>query len=354
MSDAMTVAALAPPRAHGAPLSRATLKASADDFIVDEVLGFGADGGVGHRLVQIEKRGVDTLHAVRLLARHAGVAPRDIGFAGLKDRHAIARQWFTVPAGRTPIDWSALTDERVRVLFDEGHSRKLRRGALRGNRFHLRLRDVATDADTLAARVAVVAHVGVPNYFGPQRFGRDGDNIRDVLAWIGGGALPRAREARAFVYSAARSMVFNAVLAARVNDGSWNRLLPGERVNLAGRNSWFVADAIDDTLRERLAQYDIHPTGPMPGRGDAPGGEAGALEAALLAPYADVVTALAREGVEASRRALRLVPEGLEVSLDGDVVSMSFALSSGSYATMVVRELFETAAFGEGGEDAGA
>jgi tRNA pseudouridine13 synthase len=353
MSDPIAQWALAPPRAHGAPLSRATLKSSAEDFVVDEVLGFAADGGVGHRLIQIEKRGVDTLHAVRLLARHAGVPPRDIGFAGLKDRHAVARQWFTVPAGREPIDWSSLADERVRVLSDEGHSRKLRRGALRGNRFHLRLRDVATDADALAARVAEVTRVGVPNYFGPQRFGRDGDNIRAVLAWVDGAPLPRAREARAFVYSAARSMVFNAVLAARVSDGTWNRLLPGERVNLAGRNSWFVADDIDDTLRERLARYDIHPTGPMPGRGDSPSGQAGTLEAALVQPYGELIGALEREGVEAARRALRVVPEGLEVALDHDVVAMSFALTSGSYATMVVRELFDTDVFGEGGDDAG-
>lgn len=351
MIETLRALALHPPRVHGGPLSRATLKSVAEDFVVDEVLGFDADGGAGHRLLQIEKRGVDTLHAVRLLARHAGVPPRDIGFAGLKDRHAVARQWVTVPVTRATVDWSALPDERLRVTVDAPHSRKLRRGALRGNRFHLVLREVETDAGALAERVAAIAAIGVPNYFGPQRFGRDGDNVRAVADWVAGQPLPRAREARAFVYSAARSLLFNAVLAARVADGTWNRLRPGERVNLAGRNSWFAADAIDDVLLERMARFDIHPTGPMPGRGESVPGEAGDFETAVLAPYEPIVAALAREGVDAARRALRLQPEGLEYQVEGRCVRLSFALTSGSYATMLVRELFETETFGEGGDD---
>jgi tRNA pseudouridine13 synthase len=352
MNHPLQVCALSPPRAHGPALGTATLKSVAEDFVVDEVLGFEPDGGVGHRLLHVEKRGVDTLHAARLLARHAGVAPRDVGFAGLKDRHAVARQWFTVPAGRTPVDWSTLPDERLRVCRDDGHSRKLRRGALRGNRFHLRLRDVHVDAAIVAERVALLRQHGVPNYFGPQRFGRDGDNIAAVLHWVDGGALPNAREARAFVYSAARSMLFNAVLATRVNEGTWAQLLPGERVNLAGRNSWFVADAIDETLLERLALFDIHPTGPMPGRGEGPGGVAGDWEAAVLAPHHAIIDALTVAGVEAARRATRVVPEGFEAHWEDDVLSLVFALPAGCYATMVVRELFETSSFSEGGEDA--
>ena len=246
--------ALTPPRAHGDPLGSAVLKAVAEDFRVDEVLGFEPDGGVAHRLVLVEKRGVDTLHAARLLARAAQVPPRDVGFAGLKDRHAVARQWFSLPAPRQPVDWAALNDDRLRVCRDEPHSRKLRRGALRGNRFHLRLRDCSVDEQQLSQRVAKLAEAGVPNYFGPQRFGRDGDNLRSVTAWLERGELPRAREARAFVYSSARSLLFNQVLAQRVRAGTWATLLPGERVNLAGRNSWFVADAIDETLLERLAR----------------------------------------------------------------------------------------------------
>jgi tRNA pseudouridine13 synthase len=352
MSDVLRPHALSPPRAHGQALGSAALKSVAEDFIVDEILGFEPDGGVGHRLLHVEKRGVDTLHAARLLARHAGVAPRDVGFAGLKDRHAVARQWFTVPTGRAPVDWSTLADERLRVCRDEGQSRKLRRGALRGNRFHLRLRDVHVDPARLAERVAIVCEHGVPNYFGPQRFGRDGDNIAAVLHWVEGGALPQGREARAFIYSAARSMLFNTVLAERVQAGTWAQLLPGERVNLAGRNSWFVADAIDETLQERLARFDIHPTGPMPGRGEGPGGVAGAWEAQVLAPHQALIDALSAAGVEAARRPTRVVPEGLEAHVEGDVVSLGFALPAGSYATMVVRELFDTHAFSEGGEDA--
>ncbi len=354
MSDDLRDCGLNPPRAYGPVLGSAVLKSVAEDFVVDEVLGFEPDGGSAHRLLQVQKRGVDTLHAARILARHAGVSPRDVGFAGLKDRHAVARQWFTLPAGPLAIDWSSLPDDRLQVCRDEGQSRKLRRGALRGNRFHLRLRDVRVDAASLASRVALLAQQGVPNYFGPQRFGRGGDNITAVFDWAAGGALPRAREARAFVYSAARSLLFNAVLASRVKAETWTQLLPGERVNLAGRNSWFVAEAIDDVLRERLDRHDIHPTGPMPGRGEMPGGLAGEWEEGILAPYSGIIAALTGDGVEAARRALRVIPEGLEAQVEGDVVSLVFSLPAGSYATMVVRELFQTEVFAEGGEDAQA
>ena len=316
------------------------------------MLGFEPDGGVAHRLVLVEKKGVDTLHAARLLARAAQVPPRDVGFAGLKDRHAVARQWFSLPMSRNAPDWSMLDDGRLRICRDEPHSRKLRRGALRGNRFHLRLRECSVDPLQLAQRAAKIAEEGVPNYFGPQRFGRDADNLRSVAAWLESGELPRGREARAFVYSAARSLLFNRVLAARVRAGTWAMLLPGERVNLAGRNSWFVADVIDATLLERLARHDIHPTGPMPGRGELPAGVAGELEARVLAADAALVQLLAQEGVEASRRALRVCPEDLAVARVDDGVELSFGLTSGSYATMLVREMFETATFAEGGDDA--
>lgn len=335
-------AALAPPYAHGGPAGSARLKAAAEDFVVEERLGFAADGGVAHLLLRVEKRGRDTLAVARELARLVGAAPRDVGFAGLKDRLAVATQYFTVPAPRVPLALAGVEGAGFRILAAEAHSRKLRRGALAGNAFTVLLRELEAPPLLLAERLAALAAAGVPNYFGPQRFGRDGSNLESVARFAAGEALPRAREARAFVLSAARSLMFNALLARRVANGSWARLLPGELVNLAGRNSWFAAGAIDAELEARLARRDLHPTGPLAGRGPAPSDLAGALEAEVLAGFGELPAALEREGLEAARRPLRLWPEDFRAVAESGTLRLEFRLPPGAYATAVIRELVAT------------
>lgn len=335
--------ALAPPRAHGAPLGTGRLRDGPEDFRVVEDLGFAPDGGAAHVLLRVEKIGRDTLAVQRELARHAGVPARDVGFAGLKDRHAITEQWFSVPAGRSPAEWSAYAGEGFRIVEAAPHSRKLRRGALRGNVFRIVVRGVELERGALERRLGAIAVRGVPNYFGPQRFGREGGNVALVHAWAEGAQARRGREQRAFVYSAARGLLFNAVAGARVAAGTWDTLVHGELVNLDGRRSWFRADAIDATLVARCLAGDVHPTGPLPGRGeDAPHGAAAELETAALAPYSAVVDALRVASVEAARRPLRVRPEALDWTLDGDALKLAFGLPAGAYATALVRELVAT------------
>jgi tRNA pseudouridine13 synthase len=341
--EAWFAAALAPPRALGGPVGRGRLRATPEDFRVDEDLGFAADGGDAHVLLHVEKISTDTLRVQRDLARAAGAQPRDVGFAGLKDRHAVTTQWFTVPRGRPATEWRGAAGEGWRVLDAAPHSRKLRRGALRGNRFRLVVREVDAAPADVEARFAALAARGVPNAFGPQRFGRDADNLRRVRQWVDGGATGPGREQRAFVYSAARSLLFNAVLAQRVVDGTWDRLLPGELVNLDGRRSWFRAAEIDATLVERCASGDVHPTGPLAGRGDdVPDGPAGALEADALRDYADVAAALAAARLDAARRALRVRLADAHCVAEAGTVTLAFALPAGAFATAVVRELLDT------------
>jgi tRNA pseudouridine13 synthase len=335
-------ASLEPPRAHGEPLGHAEFKVAPEDFVVEERLGFEADGGAGHVLLKVRKRGLDSLGLARELARFADVPARDVGLAGLKDRHAVTTQWFSVPARRPAADWESLEGEGFAVEAALPHSRKLKRGALRGNSFVITLREVTLPAAALAGRLQKITSLGVPNYFGPQRFGRDGSNLESITRWADSGELPWGRNGRAFVFSAARSLVFNAVLGRRVASGTWNRLLPGEYVNLAGRRSWFVAETIDATLEERLARHDIHPTGPLVGRGPGPAGEAGALEDAVVAEFAALKSRLVESGLEADRRALRLVPEGLRFTLAGSDLTVEFSLPAGAYATVVLRELVHT------------
>ncbi len=334
--------ALSPAQAHGGPPAQGVLRATAADFMVEELLGFEPDAGVAHRLLRVEKTDANTLYVARALARHAGVRPADVGFAGLKDRHAVALQWFTVPA-RPGVDWAGCAGEGFRVLEAHAHSRKLKRGALAGNRFRITVRELQGDSDSLAARLQTVREAGVPGYFGAQRFGRDGANLERVHDWMSGAPLPRDREERGFVLSSARSLLFNAVLDARVRAGSWSRLMDGEVVNLAGSASVFQAEVIDDILAGRCSACDVHPTGPLPGRGGKlPAGAAFALEQSVLEPFQPLVERLAAAGVDGSRRALRVPVADLLWNLDGAVLELSFRLPRGAFATSVLRELVDT------------
>lgn len=341
--------ALDPPRAFGAPPATGTLRTEPEDFVVEERLGYAPDGGRAHRLLWVEKCEANTLDVASDLASAAGCHPAEIGFAGMKDRRAVARQWFSVPAGPGQPPPAGYAGRGFRVLESHPHSRKLRRGALAGNAFALRVRNAAGDLPGLEARLERLAADGFPNYFGPQRFGVDGANLERVQSWLDRGWLPRGREARAFVLSTARSIAFQAVLARRVADGSWNRLLPGEVVNLAGSASVFVAAEPDEKLAERCREGDVHPTGPLCGEGGlAPMAEAAAVEQAALAQAAPIPERLAAAGMRAERRALRARPVALRQRREGEVLALEFELPRGAYATGLLRELVGTETPAEG------
>jgi len=336
--------ALDPPRAAGRPSVSGRLRDTPGDFRVEERLGFEADGGAAHQLLRVEKTDANTLFVARSLSRAVGARPSDVGFAGLKDRRAVAVQWFSVPARRALQEWHGFTGSGFRVIEAHAHSRKLRRGALAGNRFVLAVRGLAGDLDAIGPSLAHVAERGVPAYFGSQRFGRDASNLEAASAWCAGAPLPRDREQRAFVLSSARSLLFNAVLAERVRRGDWDTLLAGEVVNLDGTGSVFLAVEVDPPLRARCEAMDVHPTGPLPGTGGLPPtGEAARVEADALAPFMGIVEALSAEGVEASRRALRTPVRGLDWTIAGDVLTVSFELGRGAFATSVLREIVDFA-----------
>ena len=334
--------ALEPPGAWGDTPVSGALRVELADFDVEERLGFAPDGGEAHRLLLVEKIGANTLFVARSLAVRAGKPAADIGFAGLKDRRAVARQWFSVPVTRDVASFVGYSGDGFRVLAEHPHSRKLRRGALAGNRFHIRVRGLQGDPRAIEARAAHLVAAGIPNYYGLQRFGRDGTNLGRVRQWLASGRLPRGREPRGFVLTSARSLAFNAVLAARVGAGTWNRLLPGEVVNLAGSQSVFAAEHPDEGLQRRLEEGDVSPTGPLCGAGGVlPGGEAARVEAAALATVAPVPALLAAVGMRGERRALMLRPGAFRHRLDGDVLDLEFELPRGAFATSVLRELVD-------------
>ena len=343
-ADAWNRAALQPPRAHGAPLPAATFKATPEDFHVEERLSFEPSGTGPHWLLRVEKRTANTRWVAAEIARLAAVPAGDVGYAGLKDRHAVAVQWFSVPssAAMSADSWSAVRTNEFKVLEARANLRKLRRGALSGNRFRIRLRDVTWSRDQLEAKLDALRTHGAPNYFGPQRFGRDGYNLDRVAAWLQTGVAPRGRAERSFALSAARSLVFNAALARRVEAGDWSQLSNGDLASLDGSGSHFPVTGVDDELRSRLAAFDVHPSGPLWGRGPpASQGQALQHELAVASELGAVTDLLAGEGLAQERRALRCAVRELTTERDGSTLTLSFSLGRGQFATAVLREICE-------------
>jgi len=344
LPDAWRAFALDPPRAWGSPCGTARIRATPEDFVVDEELGFAPQGSGSHALLRVRKRGANTDFVARQIAQAAGVRPMDVGFAGLKDRHAVTTQWFTVPLGkRTAASWDGATGDDWQVLEAHAHHRKLPRGALDANRFTLRLRDFDGDRDALAARLAAIAAHGIPNYFGPQRFGRQ---LSNLMPYVRASAGDRPRRLDDYALSAGRSLIFNAVLARRVVDGTWNTLRDGDLANLDARGSVFAVEAVDAAFLERVALQDLHPTGPMWGSEPAnlaPVGDVQALESEIAAGFAPVCEGLARVRMAPSRRALRLAVRELRWEFEPDgAVRLELLLRAGGYATTLLRELVET------------
>lgn len=337
--------ALLGPLAHGEPCGRAVLKAVAEDFQVDEVLDIPLSGEGEHLWLWVEKRGLNTEEAARKLARAAGVPLKGVSYAGLKDRQALTRQWFSLHLpGKADPDFSRLDDPTLRILETRRHLRKLQRGAHAANGFTLRLTALDADRERLEERLRRVRAEGVPNYFGPQRFGHDGGNLAQARAFAERGELPTSRALRSRLLSAARSYLFNRVLAERVARGDWNRALDGDLLSFTTSHSFFPAGP-DDLTDPRLAALDLHPTGPMTGDGALPlAGEPQALEAALEAREAALVGWLRQAGLAHERRILRLPIGGLTWHYpEPDIVQLGFTLPTGCFATAVVRELVSLA-----------
>jgi tRNA pseudouridine13 synthase len=344
-ADAWDRAALNPPRAHGAPLPPAELKARPEDFHVEEQLSFAPSGSGPHWLLRIEKRAANTRWVAAELARLAGVPIDDVGYAGLKDRQAVAVQWFSVP-NRAPAEfWLGYGTPEFKVLEASANARKLRRGALSGNRFRIRLRNVTWSREQLDLKLEALRSYGVPNYFGPQRFGRDGYNLERVAAWIQSGVAPRGRAERGFSLSAARSLVFNALLARRVEAGDWSQLAPGDIASLDGSASHFLIEAVDAELQRRLCTFDIHPSGPLWGEGLPPcQGQALQHELAVSGEFSAVAGLLAAQGMTQERRALRCAIRELSAEREAGTLTLGFLLGRGQFATAVIRELCEIGA----------
>lgn len=330
------------PRAFGESVLTARFRSTAEDFFVEEKASFQPTGEGEHLLLTVEKRGMNTAFAAKRLAAWAGIAEMGIGYAGMKDRHAVTRQRFSVhfPKRVSP-DIGLLEGADFRVLEHSWHNRKLSRGALAGNRFVLVLREVRGPRGSIDARLESIREHGIPNYFGEQRFGRDGDNVEAAKRMFAGERV--RREQRSIYLSAARSEMFNTVLARRIELGNWNEGAEGEVWMLDGTQSVFGPEELSAELRDRALRQDIHPTGPMWGAGELrTRAQVREIEESALQPFAELRTGLEKADMRQERRSLRVRVNDLEWQWPADdVLQLSFRLAPGSYATEVLAELGE-------------
>lgn len=333
------------------PGTGGALRALDEDFAVEEIPAYLPSGDGPHVYAWIEKRGLNTMQAVRELARAVGASERDVGSAGLKDRHAVTRQWLSFPPPVTPEAVAAAQVRGVRVLSTARHGNKLRTGHLRGNRFTIVVREVTAASDEAAARAQAVLAVlaqapGSPNWYGEQRFGAAGDNAAVGRALLdGGGGRCGGREKRLMV-SAYQSELFNRYLARRIADGGYRRVLEGDILAKESGASFATTDPPVD--QARLEAGELIPTGPMFGhsmRQPADGTEAAAREAAILAEEGITLGSFRRLGQIApgARRPIAVRLEGAAVRpVEPDAIAIEFDLPAGAYATAVLREVMKT------------
>ncbi|HEY3985380.1 tRNA pseudouridine(13) synthase TruD [Cedecea sp.] len=331
---------------HGKPQGSGVIKASPEDFVVIEDLGFGPDGDGEHLLLRILKSGCNTRFVADALAKFLKVHAREVSFAGQKDKHAVTEQWFCVRLpGKEMPDMNAFILEGCQVLEFARHRRKLRLGALKGNRFTLVLREVS-DRNEMEQRLQAISLRGVPNYFGSQRFGIGGNNLHQAKRWAESNSPLRDRNKRSFWLSAARSALFNQIVSQRLKKTDFNQVVDGDALQLAGRGSWFVATPEElPTLQQRVDDGDLLITAALPGDGEwGTQNVALAFEQQCVADEDVLQGLLKRERVEAARRAMLVQPKALSWNWWDDVtVELNFWLPAGSFATSVVRELMNTA-----------
>ncbi|MDX1795253.1 MAG: tRNA pseudouridine(13) synthase TruD [Hydrogenovibrio sp.] len=330
--------------AYGKPVSQAKLKARPEDFIVEERIAYDLSGEGEHLWIWVEKCEQNTDWVAKQIAGFIGIAPREMGVAGKKDRHAVTRQWMSCHLpGKADPDFSALDIPGVKVLKKVRHSRKLQTGGLAGNHFQIRLTGFDGEVSDVESRLQVIREQGVPNYFGEQRFGNDFQNLANASRMFRGDSRPK-RHQKTMYLSAVRSWIFNEVLSLRIEQKNWNQYVGGDVFQLEGSQKWFADDGSDD-LPQRLTALDIHPTGPLIGRGELPSQQSIlALEQSVVDHHPLWRKGLENAGMKQERRALRVLPKQLDWQWEKGVdneqnLLVHFDLPAGAFATMVIREL---------------
>lgn len=340
---------------NGKPKSTGVIKVKQQDFCVFEQLPFVPCGEGEHLFIHIRKIGANTVFVARELAKYFKVKEQLVSYAGLKDRFAVTEQWFGIHVpGKQEFDLTDLSIEGVEVISFKRHNKKLRTGALTGNRFELIIRDV-TNIKGLYERWEKIVSNGVPNYFGEQRFGIDGGNINAALSLFSGTKV-KDKKKRGMYLSAARSRIFNDMINERIQNNTFDTLAIGDVVMLAGTQSVFCLEEVDQVIKQRLNDKDIDITAPMWGSGELmTQAQPKIFEQHIADKHPEFSQGLPRFGLKQERRRIRLVIDDADIEIlpqNGVVnnknedstlptIKVSFTLAAGSYATTVLRELID-------------
>ncbi|MFW2439188.1 MAG: tRNA pseudouridine(13) synthase TruD [Arenicellales bacterium] len=322
----------------------AEIRSVPEDFVVEEELGFSPTDEGEHAFLCIQKRGRNTEDVARALARHAGVPRKAVSYAGLKDRNAVTSQYFSVHLpGKNDPDWQDLADTSLEFLSITRHRKKIKRGGLQRNRFRLLLRKFDGNRDLAEQRLAQIKDHGVPNYFTAQRFGHDANNLYYADEMLISGKRIKDRFKRNIYLSAARSWLFNLLLAERIRSNTWNKAIQGDSMMLSGSRSCFHIDAVEEAIQKRVDEFDISPTGPLWGRGSSMlTAEAAEVETVSLRDWQSWKEGLEKSGQQMARRSLRMPVTDLSWNWPAvNQLELKFSLLPGCYATAVLRELGE-------------
>ncbi len=389
----------------GLPGTGGIFKASAEDFEVTELPLYEASGSGEHVYALIEKRGLTTLEMLRRISRVLGVSERDMGYAGMKDARGITRQTVSIP-GVTPEQVEAVEISGIKVISAVRHANKLRLGHLAGNSFRIRVRDVsANPVEKANAVFSVLCRRGVPNFFGEQRYGSQGNSadigVRllqgdfegAVTALIGSPELVQderwqkaivafqagmftealeilpshCRTEREVIHSllrkpgdwqravktvhprlislyvsAAQSSLFDKVLAARID--YLDSIESGDIAFKHVNGACFLA-LDQDEAAPRAASFEISPTGPMIGsKMLLPQGSVAMVEAGILEGSGlspETFNGEGRYRLSGERRPLRIPLKEVSVAFEDGALLLEFTLPKGSYATSVLREVMK-------------
>lgn len=327
----------------GKPVAKAKLKAKSEHFQVNENLGFEFSGQGEHLMVRIRKTGENTSFVANELAKACGVKSKDVSWAGLKDRHAVTEQWLSVhlPGSETPDFRDFLAQyPSIEILATDRHNKKLRPGDLEGNSFNVTLSEVSNVEDVLN-RLESIQLTGVPNYFGGQRFGNNGNNLDEARRWGRDNVRTRNQNKRSLYLSAARSWIFNNIVSARIEQNCFVSTIVGDIITTENGHVQITQEnqtSFEDKLNNGFAQI----TAAMAGDNALPTQEAALeLEQPHLDNEADLMALICGNRMRHDRRAINLVPQDLTWSVSGSEITLSFSLDSGCFATAITRELIE-------------
>ncbi|WP_041231696.1 tRNA pseudouridine(13) synthase TruD [Deinococcus peraridilitoris] len=321
------------------PGTGGVLRTEPADFVVEERPAYLPCGEGDFVFVRLRKVGHTTIHVVRELVSQLGINEKHVGVAGLKDRHAVTTQWLSLPdkaEGRL----ERFSMEGVEILEVSRHGNKLGMGHLQGNRFRIRVRQAPGTYEQAAHTLELLARSGVPNYFGPQRFGLGGLNAEEGLRVLRGESSLRDPRVRRFLVSSVQSVLFNAFVSLRLQRGLFDRLVVGDMARKHDTGGVFrVEDAAAETSRAQRGE--ISATGTLFGRKVRElTEEAGALEREVLGEFA--LTPEAFRSRKGDRRTIRIFPGEMGIEPTPDGYWLSFELPKGSFATSVMREVLKT------------